>query len=107
MLSVTAERTRIAADSDDLAFVEIALTDAAGTTFGDADRLVQVAVAGPGVLAGLGTGRARTEESFGASEVTTYDGRALAIVRPTGAGELTVTVSADGLETVGLAVIAG
>jgi hypothetical protein len=27
-----------------------------------------------------------------------YDGRALAIVRPTGAGELTVTVMAEGLE---------
>ena len=104
-LSVTAERTRIAADPDDLAFVEIALTDAAGTTAGDADRLVRVSVDGPGVLAGIGTGRARTEESFGATQVTTYDGRALAIVRPIAAGEITVSVTADGMDDASLTII--
>ena len=55
-----------------------------------------VTVDGPGVLAGIGTGRARTEEPFGAAAVTTYDGRALAIVRPTGPGAITVTVEASG-----------
>ena len=44
-----------------------------------------------------GTGRARTEESFAGPSVTTYDGRALAIVRPTGAGRIAVTVEAPGL----------
>ena len=106
-LAVSAERTSLAADSDDLAFVEIVLTDAAGTTVVDADRVVTVSIDGPAVLAGIGTGRARTEESFGASEVTTYDGRALAVVRPTGAGTITVTVSADGVDTANLTVTAG
>lgn len=106
-LTVSAERTSIAADADDLAFVEISLTDAAGTTRGDADRVVTVSIEGPAVLAGIGTGRARTEESFGASAVTTYDGRALAIVRPTGAGSITVTVSAEGVEPASLALTAG
>ena len=106
-LAVSAERTSLAADSDDLAFVEIALTDAAGTTVGDADRVVTVRIDGPAVLAGIGTGRARTEESFGAGEVTTYDGRALAVVRPTGAGTIIVTVSADGVDTAILTVTAG
>ncbi|SFS14431.1 protein of unknown function [Microbacterium sp. cf046] len=106
-LTVTAERSSIAASSDDLAYVEIALTDAAGTTVGDADRVVSVSVDGPAVLAGIGTGRARTEESFGATEVTTYDGRALAIVRPTGAGTITVTVSAAGMAPATLTLTAG
>lgn len=106
-LALSAERTEIAADADDLAFVEIALTDAAGTTVGDADRIVRVSIDGPGVLAGIGTGRARTEESFGATEVTTYDGRAIAVVRPTGAGAITVTVRAEGLENATLEVTAG
>jgi beta-galactosidase len=106
-LAVSAERTSIAADTDDLAFVEIALTDAAGTTLGDADRVVTVTIDGPAVLAGLGTGRARTEESFGGTAVTTYDGRALAIIRPTGTGSITVTVSAEGLEPATLVVTAG
>ena len=81
--------------------------DAAGTAFGDADRVVSVSIDGPGVLAGIGTGRARTEEAFGATEVTTYDGRALAIVRPTGAGTITVTVHAEGVDAASLAVTAG
>ena len=106
-LALSAERTQIAADSDALAFVEIALTDADGITVGDADRVVTVSIDGPATLAGIGTGRARTEEWFGADEVTTYDGRALAIVRPTGAGTITVTVRADGVEPATITVTAG
>ncbi|MNL50329.1 hypothetical protein D3C87_1733390 [compost metagenome] len=54
-------------------------------------------VDGDAELVALGTGRIRTEESFAGPSVTTYDGRALAIVRPTGPGAATVTVTADGL----------
>lgn len=80
-----------------LGYVAISLEDAEGIVPCDMDRLVSVEVAGPGELAGIGTGRARTEESFASRAVTTYDGRALAIVRPTGTGEITVTVTAEGL----------
>ena len=41
---------------------------------------------GAGVLAGLGSGNPSTAERFDASTWTTFDGRALAIVRPTGPG---------------------
>jgi hypothetical protein len=85
---------------DGLAFVAITLEDTARTVPCDADRLVGVAIDGPAELAGLGTGRARTEESFAADAVTTYDGRALAIVRPTGPGEVRVTVTAENLDPV-------
>ena len=53
-----------------------------------------VAVEGPAVLQGLGSGNPCTEETFGSSTHDTYDGRALAVIRPTGAGTITVTVSA-------------
>ena len=85
-------------DVDGLGFVRVTLEDASGVVVNDADRVVTVSVAGPGVLAGIGTGRARTEEPFAGPSVTTYDGRALAIVRPTGPGSITVTVEAPGLE---------
>ena len=65
---------------------------------------VTVAVAGPGVLAGLGSADPRTEEPFGASACTTFDGRALAIVRPTGAGEIEVRVEAEECEPVTVTV---
>jgi beta-galactosidase len=98
-LQIASDRTEIRADDTDLAYVVIALEDGNGTTATDHDRVVSVAVEGAGVLAGLGTGRPRTEETFGAAGCMTYDGRALAIIRPLQAGEITVTVSADGCDT--------
>jgi len=101
------EAAVIGAGLDDLAFVRIALEDAAGIAPCDRDVVVSISVEGPGVLAGLGTGRARTEEPMSAASVTTYDGRALAIVRPTGAGEITVRVTAPGYSAVEARVRAG
>jgi beta-galactosidase len=99
-----ADRTAIRADDTDLAYIAITLQDADGTLANHRDRPVVVTVDGSGVLAGLGTGRPSTEETFHAATRTTYDGRALAIVRPTGVGDITVTVSAEGLEPVTLNV---
>lgn len=93
-----ADRTAIRADDTDLAYIAITLQDADGTLATHRDRPVTVTVDGSGVLAGLGTGQPRTEETFHAATRTTYDGRALAIVRPTGVGEIIVTVTAEGLE---------
>lgn len=53
-------------------------------------------VTGPGVLAGLGTGRTHTEERFDADACTTFDGRAMAVVRPTGPGAIHIRVRAEG-----------
>ncbi|WP_243076479.1 glycoside hydrolase family 2 TIM barrel-domain containing protein [Microbacterium sp. SS28] len=103
-LVARAEEPEIAVDG--LAFVGIVLEDAAGSVPCDADVLVTVQVEGPAVLAGVGTGRARTEESLAGPSITTYDGRALAIVRPTGPGEITVTVSAAGRPAASVSVVA-
>lgn len=91
-------------DADGLAFVHVTLEDAGGTVVAGDDREVTVTVTGAAVLAGLGTGRARTEERFAASSVTTYDGRALAVLRPTAAGEATVTVESPGSPSVSVVV---
>ncbi|GAA2998721.1 glycoside hydrolase family 2 TIM barrel-domain containing protein [Microbacterium aurantiacum] len=79
-----------------LSFVDIVLADAAGVVPCDRDVLVTVEVDGPGEIAGLGTGRARTEESFAGPSCTTFDGRALAVIRRTGDGPLALRVSAEG-----------
>lgn len=105
VLAARAEQAGITEDG--LGFVAIALEDERGVVPCDADRPVTVTVAGPGALAGLGTGRARTEESFAGPAVTTHDGRALAIVRPTAQGEIVVTVAAPGLAPVAVALRVG
>ena len=88
------DRDRIDATDRDLAYVEIALVDDDGIVHFGEDRAVTVAVDGPGVLQGFGSGNPCTEETFGSSTHDTFDGRALAVIRPTGPGTITVTVSA-------------
>ena len=105
-LTVRADRDTIRADDTDLAYIAIALEDRHGTVATHRDRLVSVSVAGAGALIALGSARPRTEEPFGASRCTTFDGSALAIVRPTGPGDIEVHVEADGCEAVTTAVTA-
>lgn len=96
VLSARAEQEEMAAN-ETLAYVEITIGDAEGTVACDADRLVTVEVSG-GELAGIGSGRARTEETFAGPTCTTYDGRLVAIVRRTGPGAIRLTASATGFE---------
>jgi beta-galactosidase len=93
-LAVHVDRAEIDASDRDLAYVDVTLVDAHGTVHCGADRPVTVSVDGPGVLQGLGSGNPCTEETFGAPTHDTYHGRALAVVRPTDVGTITVTVSA-------------
>ncbi|MFJ9087953.1 glycoside hydrolase family 2 TIM barrel-domain containing protein [Streptomyces sp. NPDC102384] len=99
VLTVTADRPELTADTRDLAYVSLELTDCTGVLRPTLDRSVHVEVAGPAVLAALGSAAPVTEESFTDARHRTFDGRALAVVRPTGPGEITVTASADGCET--------
>jgi beta-galactosidase len=93
-LDVHADRGHIDATDRDLAYIAIALIDAVGNPHSSEDRSVTVGVDGPAVLQGLGSGNPCTEETFGAPTHDTFNGRALAVVRPTGPGTITVTVSA-------------
>jgi beta-galactosidase len=97
-LDVSVDRAEIASDPSDLAYVALELVDAAGSLDTSSDRRVTVAVGGPGALQGLGGAHPINDESFAASECTTFDGRALAVIRPTGAGTISVTATADGCE---------
>ncbi|WEV75321.1 glycoside hydrolase family 2 TIM barrel-domain containing protein [Bifidobacterium sp. ESL0800] len=81
--------------ADDIKLVEISVLDADGQVCQDADLHISVSVF-DGTLQGLGTGRSVTEESFLADSCTTYEGRALAAVRP-GEGDCRIAVSAPGV----------
>jgi hypothetical protein len=95
-----ADRDVVRADHSDLVYVELTVGDDAGTVPCGQDRLLSVEVTGAGELRALGSANPQTETPFGASQCSTFDGRALAIVRPTGQGEISVRVSAEGCEPV-------
>ena len=92
----SADRTELRADDGDLAYISIEVQDAHGTVATGADRPVTVEVSGAGVLAGMCSANRKTTERFDSPTWTTFDGRALAVVRPTGVGAITVTVTSDG-----------
>lgn len=96
----------IAATTADLAYIPIAVRDVAGNLAHAQDWPITASVEGPAVLQALGSGRPEQLERFDTGEHTTFDGRALAIVRPTGAGEITVPIRAEGLEPVTVVVLA-
>jgi beta-galactosidase len=106
-LGATSDREVIRADDTDLAYVDVTLRDAAGTVVLGADRQVRVSVEGSGVLQAFGSAAPATEESYRDEVHTTFDGRALAVVRPTGVGTITVTAWADDCESVFVTIEAG
>jgi hypothetical protein len=101
-ISASVDREVLRADDTDLAFVTIELVDSDGTLATSHDRVIRVDVSGAGVLQGLGSARPITEERFDATRYTTFDGRALAVIRPVAVGQIIVTVDGEGLEPVTL-----
>ncbi|MDQ0538366.1 beta-galactosidase [Curtobacterium flaccumfaciens] len=98
-LLVEADRDQLIDDSAELGFVTIELRDIDGTLITGADRLVSVEVSGPATLHGLGSARPDPTEKYDSDTHTTFQGRLLAIVRPTGVGTVTVAVTAEGLNS--------
>ena len=76
----------------DLAFVDIWLRDGKGRVNMGARRSVSVTVDGPGYLQGLGSGDPVSEENFFDGSYHTWFGHAFAVIRPTGAETIHVTV---------------
>jgi beta-galactosidase len=74
------------------------VTDAEGVVHTAADRPVTVEVTGDGLLLALGSADPSTEERFDGKTRTTYEGRALAVVRTTGEGTVSLLATAPGCE---------
>lgn len=82
-----------------LGFVNMELLDADGLLVYDAGNTFSVQVEGPAVLTAFGSEKAIHQCGFEQPETVAGNGRALAIIKTTGApGQVTVRVSGDGLE---------
>ncbi|MCD8174116.1 MAG: DUF4982 domain-containing protein [Alistipes sp.] len=95
---ITADRSQIRADGKDLVYINVELKDEAGVVVPVQDRIVSFEISGPGRLAGVDSGDLRSGESFKGNSHSTYFGFVQAIVQSEReAGEITVTVHAEGL----------
>ncbi len=106
-LKVEAEKPVLKANGQDLCFLDISLVGLDGVVKVTEDKKLTISVEGAGTLQGFGSARPNMAETFVGTEHTTYYGRALAAVRAgMEKGEITVTVSGEGiaLKTIKLTV---
>lgn len=103
-LTAVSDRAAIRADDTDLAFVEIGITDGQGVLHVSRDRRVTVTVTGSGRLQGLASAALSSDDDYAGTSCRTFRGRALAVIRPTGAGTITVNVRSDDEDEVVLEV---
>ncbi len=98
-LQLTADRSVIRADRTDLSYVVVEVVDEKGNRIPSAAIPVSFQITGVGEVAGVGNANPTDLSSFQRPEKTTFSGRCLAIVRPTGmAGTVTLRATAPDLQ---------
>ena len=98
-ITVTPERVTGGSARGDVSYVAIELVDTQGRYVGDVQRPLTISIEGPGELAAFGSADPFARGSFKSSSAQSWDGRALAIVRGTGAdGTVRIAVRGDGLK---------
>jgi beta-galactosidase len=105
-LRLTADRTRIRADRNDLSYVRIEVVDAKGTVVPAARQSIRARVSGPGELAALASADPVDLAGYRGPVRRPYRGVAQAIVRPTAAGALGLVAEAEGLAPARLTITA-
>ncbi len=97
-LVLTTDRSRLAADGQEVACVHVTVTDANGILVPNAQPMISFQLTGPGLIAAVDNGDLNSHESFQAHERHAFQGRCLVLLRATApAGSLTLTASTPGL----------
>jgi beta-galactosidase len=105
-LRLEADRDEIRPRRNDLSYVRIEVVDAKGNVVPGARPEIRARVSGPGEVAALASADPADLAGFRGPSRRPYQGVAQAIVRPTGAGRLELTVEADGLPPARLTITA-
>ncbi|SDD02526.1 beta-galactosidase [Massilia sp. PDC64] len=95
-LQAQADRTALASDGRDLAFVTVRIVDKDGLPAPRANDRVRFTVEGPADLVATDNGDATSFESFQAKDKAAFNGLVLGIVRTRPGAGGTITVRADG-----------
>lgn len=98
-LVVLPDRKQIAADGEDLSYVEVRVVDKDGNLCPNADTLVSFGLEGPGTVAGVDNGDPTSHEPFKATQRKAFHGLCLAVIKAGRApGEIRLKASAAGLQ---------
>lgn len=99
-LRLTADRQKIHADRNDLAYVTVEVLDAAGNLAPDAMLPIRFSIEGEGVgkLIAVGSADPRDVASFQQPQRRTFQGKCLAVLQPNGArGSITLRATSEGI----------
>jgi beta-galactosidase len=97
-LILSADRTQIKADRNDLAYVSVEVRDKDENLVPNTDITVKFTVSGGGELLASGNAAPDDMQSFRKPECKTFNGKCLAIIRPYAkAGSIKVNAEAVGL----------
>ena len=98
-ISLTADRSSLRADGQDLSFITVEAVDGNGQPNPNADHQISFSLKGPGAIAAVGSGDMTTEEPYQGNQRKLFHGKALVVVRTSRtAGALTLTASVPGLK---------
>jgi beta-galactosidase len=98
-IRLTADRSGIRADRNDLSYVTVEIVDQCGTVVPTSAIPVRFTVSGAGELAATGSAAPNDASSFRRPVRKTCEGRCLAILRPQGGpGQITLKAETDGLK---------
>jgi len=97
-IRLTADKSRISNNWDDLSFVTATVVDADGIACPNVDETVQFSITGKGVIAAVDNGDRTSHELYQATERHLYNGTCIALVKAKApAGKITVKATAPGL----------
>ncbi len=97
-IRLTPDRSTIHADGMDLSYILVEAYDKDGNPCPLADNLIDLAISGPGHVAGVGNGNPQSFDPFQASEVKLFYGKAMLIIcSDSKKGEVKITATSQGL----------
>ena len=98
-IRLTADRSELKASRNDLSYVTVEVVDGNGALIPNANLPIRFKVEGAGELAAVENGDPADMKSFRTPQVTSFNGRCLVILRPTGtSGEIKLKAESAGLE---------
>lgn len=97
-IRLTADRSELKANRNDLSYVTVEVVDEAGALIPNANLPIRFKVEGAGELVAVENGNPADMKSFRSPQVTSFSGRCLVILRPSGtSGEIRLKAESAGL----------